>query len=73
MKLERFIERDWDSGKYCHERFVYNCATCSMAVSPKLVLLDDCETEDEKKLLRELHFLQNKLSQKPEEQKKECC
>ncbi|MFA5724088.1 MAG: hypothetical protein WC979_07570 [Candidatus Pacearchaeota archaeon] len=74
MKLERFIEREWENGKYCNERFVYNCSTCSIAVSPKFILLDCCETEEEKRLIRDLHFLQDKISiEKKQENKQECC
>ena len=63
MKLKRFIKENYE-GEFVKERFVFVCEECKIIVSPRFVLLTDCETEKEKQLLREMYFEQvNKLKE----------
>ena len=57
LKLQRWVETKWqDEDKYLSERFVYECEICNIIQSPKLVMLDCTETEQEKKIFRDLFF-----------------
>ena len=57
IQLKRWIENKWDGEeKYLSERFVYECSDCSIIVSPRFLAIDNAETEQEKKVLRDLFF-----------------
>ena len=57
FKLERYIHLDFENGKYIHERFMYNCDKCQVAISPKLILMTaQPDTERELQIFRQLFF-----------------
>lgn len=57
IKLQRWVEHKWDGEeKYLSERFIYECPECCVVFSPRFALIDNTETEQEKKVLRDLFF-----------------
>ena len=59
LELKRFLKENYD-GDFVNERFVFLCKECNIVISPKFLLIDCCETEKERQVLRDLYFQEYK-------------
>jgi len=59
LDLKRFIKENYE-GEFVNERIIFVCNECKIIISPRFMVLSDCETEREKKVLRDLYFQETK-------------